>query len=58
LQEIGVPKEPATGENVLVGKAEEVVGHVIGNDDLEGEGEEEEEIAHEVRTEYRREHPS
>jgi hypothetical protein len=45
LQEIGVPKGPATGENVLVGKAKEVVGHVIGNDDLEDEGEEQEEIA-------------
>lgn len=58
LAEIGVPESPATWENVAVGKAKEIVGHAIGNAEMVDEGEEQEEIAHEVRDEYRHEHHS
>jgi len=58
LAEIGVPESPATWENVAVGKVKEIVGHAIGNAELVDEGEEQEEIAHEVRDEYRDEHHS
>jgi uncharacterized protein YjbJ (UPF0337 family) len=58
LQEIGVRESPATWENVAVGKAKEIIGHAVGNEELAEEGEEQEEIAHEVRDEYRQEHPS
>ena len=58
LRELGVPESPATWENVAVGRAKEVLGKAIGRDDLAEEGEEQEEVAHEVRDEYRREHPS
>jgi uncharacterized protein YjbJ (UPF0337 family) len=47
-----VPEAPATWENVVVGKAKEVAGHAIGDEDLVQEGEDQEEIAHEVREEY------
>lgn len=47
---------PATWENVAVGKSKEFVGHVIGDDAMIEEGEDQEEIAHEVREEYRDEH--
>jgi uncharacterized protein YjbJ (UPF0337 family) len=47
---------PATWENVVVGKAKEVVGHAIGDKELTEEGEDQEEIAHEVREEFREEH--
>lgn len=57
LQEIGVPESPATWENLAVGKVKEVVGKVFGDEGLAEEGEKQEEIAHEVREEYRREHP-
>ncbi|HEV7205415.1 MAG TPA: hypothetical protein VGN18_12460 [Jatrophihabitans sp.] len=43
---------PATWENVAVGKAKEVVGRIAHRKDLEEEGEEQEEAAHEVRDEY------
>lgn len=39
---------PATWENVVVGKAKKLVGKVLRNDELAEEGEEQEEIAHEV----------
>jgi uncharacterized protein YjbJ (UPF0337 family) len=42
---------PATWENVVVGKAKEVAGHVLGDEELAEEGEEQAEIAHEVRDE-------
>lgn len=47
-----VPESPATWENVVAGEAKEVVGHVIGDDELVEEGKEQVEIAHEVREEY------
>jgi uncharacterized protein YjbJ (UPF0337 family) len=50
------PDSPATWENVAVGKAKEVVGRVFGDDELEEQGEEQEEIAHEVRDEFDKEH--
>ncbi len=51
----GKPDEdPATWENVVVGKAKQVIGHVIGDEELEEEGEEQEEIAHEVHDEVDR----
>ncbi len=49
-------ESPATWENVVVGKAKEVVGHAIGNEELAQEGEDQEEIAHEVREEFKEEH--
>jgi hypothetical protein len=58
LLELGVPESPATWENVVVGKAKEVVGRAIGDEELAEEGEEQEKIAHDVRAEYRREHHS
>ena len=58
LEEDGVPESPATWENVAVGKAKEIFGKAIHDEELAEEGEEQEEIAHEVRDEYRREHPS
>ena len=47
---------PATWENVVVGKAKEAVGHVIRDEELVEEGEEREEIAHEVHEEFREHH--
>jgi uncharacterized protein YjbJ (UPF0337 family) len=47
---------PATWENVVVGKAKEAVGHVIRDEELVEEGEEQEEIAHEVHEEFREHH--
>jgi uncharacterized protein YjbJ (UPF0337 family) len=47
---------PATWENVVVGKAKEVVGRAIGDEELAEEGDEQVEIAHEVREEVREEH--
>jgi uncharacterized protein YjbJ (UPF0337 family) len=44
-------ESPATWENVVVGKAKEVVGHAIGDEDLAEEGDDQEEIAREVREE-------
>ena len=50
-----VPESPATWENEVVGKAKEVAGRLLGNEELAEEGQEQDEIAHEVRQEYRRE---
>lgn len=47
-----VPDAPATWENVVVGKAEELLGKVTRDDAVEAEGEERAEIAHEVRKEW------
>ena len=58
LREIGVPESPATWENEAVGKAKEALGRVIGDEKLVEAGEEQDEIAHDVRSEYRREHRS
>jgi uncharacterized protein YjbJ (UPF0337 family) len=49
-------ESPATWENVVVGKAKEVVGHAIGDEELTQEGEDQEEIAHEVREEFKEGH--
>jgi len=46
----------ATWENVVVGKAKEVVGHALRDEELAEEGEEQVGIAHEVREENRDEH--
>jgi uncharacterized protein YjbJ (UPF0337 family) len=50
-----VPEAPATWENVVVGKAKEVLGRVVGDEELTEEGQEQEEVAHEVREDYREE---
>ena len=47
-REGGDPDDHATWENVVVGKAKQVVGHVLGDEELEEEGEDQEEVAHEV----------
>jgi uncharacterized protein YjbJ (UPF0337 family) len=53
----GEPDErPATWENEVVGEAKKLTGHVIGDKELAEEGEEQLEIAHEVREEYREKH--
>jgi uncharacterized protein YjbJ (UPF0337 family) len=49
-------ESPATWENVVVGKAKEVLGHAIGDEELTQEGEDQEEVAHEVREEFEEEH--
>ena len=51
-----VEESPATWENVLVGKVKEAIGHAAHNEKLTEEGEEQEEIAHDVREEYSEEH--
>jgi uncharacterized protein YjbJ (UPF0337 family) len=43
---------PATWENVVVGKAKEMLGHALGDDERAAEGEDQEEVAHEVREEF------
>ena len=45
-------ESPATWENVAVGKAKEFVGHALGKEDLAEEGEDQAEVAHEVRDDY------
>jgi uncharacterized protein YjbJ (UPF0337 family) len=50
-REGGDPDDHATWENVVVGKAKQVVGHVLHDEELEEEGDEQEEIAHEVHDE-------
>jgi len=47
---------PATWENVVVDKAKEAVGHVLRDEELVEEGEEQEEVAHEVREEFKEHH--
>jgi uncharacterized protein YjbJ (UPF0337 family) len=48
----GQDERPATWENEVVGEAKEVLGRAIGDKALVEEGEEQVEIAHEVRDEY------
>lgn len=49
----GGPNEsPATWENVVVGKAKEFIGRAVGDEELAEEGEDQAEVAHEVRDEY------
>lgn len=43
---------PATWENVVVGEVKEVVGRIIGDDELAETGEEQVEVAHEVREKF------
>lgn len=50
-----VPEAPATWENVVVGKAEELLGRAVNDEQMEEEGEERSKIAHEVREEYHEE---
>jgi uncharacterized protein YjbJ (UPF0337 family) len=53
----GEPDErPATWENEIVGEAKKLTGHAIHDKELAEEGEEQLEIAHEVREEYREKH--
>jgi len=51
-------EDPATWENVVVGKAKQALGRVLGDEELEEEGEEQEEIAHEVHDEAERDEPA
>ena len=44
-------EHPATWENVVVGKVKKVAGEVLHDEELAEEGEEQEEIAHEVHAE-------
>lgn len=50
-REGGEPDDHATWENVVVGKAKQVAGKVFRDDELEEEGEDQEEIAHELHDE-------
>ena len=52
----GPDERPATWENKAVGEAKEVVGRAIGDKELAEEGEEQVEIAEEVREEYEQKH--
>ena len=54
--EVEPTETPATWENVVVGKAIESLGHVLGNEDATEEGEAQVDAAHEVREEYVEEH--
>jgi uncharacterized protein YjbJ (UPF0337 family) len=51
-----VPESPATWENIVAGEAKEIVGHALGDHDLVEQGEDQVEVAHEVREEFREEH--
>lgn len=51
-----VPESPATWENVIVGEAKNVAGRVLRNKELIEDGEEQKDIAHEVREDYQEEH--
>ncbi|PZS27430.1 MAG: hypothetical protein DLM58_18855 [Pseudonocardiales bacterium] len=51
-----VPESPATWENVVVGEAKEVAGRALHDDELTEQGEEQKQIAHQVREEYDEEH--
>jgi uncharacterized protein YjbJ (UPF0337 family) len=53
-----VPQPPATWENVVVGEAKEAAGRLLRNGELTEQGEEQKDIAHEVREEYEEEHRS
>lgn len=46
---------PATWENVVVGDVKEMIGKVLGDHELAEEGEEQADIAHDVREEYEQE---
>jgi uncharacterized protein YjbJ (UPF0337 family) len=46
-----VESHPATWENVVVGKAKHLAGKIVGDEELAEEGEEQEDIAHEVADE-------
>jgi uncharacterized protein YjbJ (UPF0337 family) len=48
----GPDDRPATWENEIVGEAKELLGRAIGDKELAEQGEEQVEIAHEVREEY------
>jgi uncharacterized protein YjbJ (UPF0337 family) len=49
-------ERPATWENEVVGEIKELAGRAVGNHELAEEGEEQVEIAREVREEYRAKH--
>jgi uncharacterized protein YjbJ (UPF0337 family) len=51
-----VPESPSTWENVVAGEIKKVVGHLIGDDQMAQEGDEQVDIAHEAREEFREEH--
>ena len=54
--EHAVPESPSTWENVVMGEVKEIIGHAVGNHELAEQGEEQVEIAHEVREEFDEEH--
>lgn len=49
-------ESPATWENVAVGKGKQVAGRVLRDEELIEEGEDQAEVAHEVREEFTEEH--
>lgn len=52
-----VPTEsPATWENVVEGKAKEVLGHVLRDAQMSEDGEDQVKVAHELRHEFDEEH--
>jgi uncharacterized protein YjbJ (UPF0337 family) len=50
----GQDEDPATWENIVVGKAKQVIGRAIGDEEFEDEGEDQAEIAQEVHDEAER----
>jgi uncharacterized protein YjbJ (UPF0337 family) len=49
-------ERPATWENIVVGELKEALGRATGDKSVAEAGEEQVEIAHEVREEFREEH--
>lgn len=49
-------ERPATWENEFVGEVKEFAGRAFGNKELAEEGEEQVEIAHKLREEYKDKH--
>jgi uncharacterized protein YjbJ (UPF0337 family) len=47
-----VPESPATWENVVVGEAKKVLGHLIHDEEYAEEGDEQIDSAREARKEY------
>jgi uncharacterized protein YjbJ (UPF0337 family) len=46
-------ERPATWENIVVGELKEALGRATGDESVAEEGEEQVEVAHEVRDEFR-----
>jgi uncharacterized protein YjbJ (UPF0337 family) len=50
--DVEIDESPATWENIVVGEAKKLLGEATRDKDLEVEGDDQVEVAHEVRDEY------